>query len=74
MTPHQENESHFWSTGSLSCRLPRGLYSTALSVWNGVNNQELFGPVYHMDTGDTVESNVASNVPSYFPPIVESSS
>lgn len=58
--------------GSLSCPLPRGLYSSALSVWNGVNNLELFSPMYHMDIDDTVELNAPSNIPPCFLLIDES--
>lgn len=68
--PISKNQTHFWSPGSVSCRLPRGLYSTSPSVWNGVNN--LFGSVYHMDTAGALESEVPFNIPSYFLPINQS--
>lgn len=42
---------------------PCGLYSTVLSVWNGVNNQELFGPLYLIETDHTAQSSVSSHTP-----------
>lgn len=51
---------------------PVGLYSTAISVWNGVNNQEPSGPMHHVDTYDTVESTVSCDILCHFLSIHES--
>lgn len=48
MTPSQQNKSHFWSAGSVSCQLPCGLYSPTPSVRNGVNNYSVQSTI--MDT------------------------